>query len=78
MHTMKKEIDDLYFLEVTSKYIILNDSYSGIIIMDFDLNKVNNIELDDDIVIDFSVKHNDEVILFCYENECAFYVNLEN
>lgn len=78
MHTMKKEIDDLYFLEITSKYIILNDGYSGIIIMDFDLNKVNNIEFDDDIVIDFSAKHNDEVILFCYENECAFYVNLEN
>lgn len=77
MQTIKKEIEDLYYLEVTSKYVVVNDSYHGIRVMDFDMNKVKNIELDEDIVISFSVKHEDELLLFCYENECAFYVNLE-
>lgn len=77
MQIIKKEIEDLYYLEVTSKYIVVNDLYHGINIMDFDLNMVRSIELEEDIVINFSIKHEDELLLFCYENECAFYVNLK-
>ena len=77
MQTIKKEIEDLYYLEVTRNYIVVNDAYHGINVMSFDLNIVRNIELEEDFVINFSVKHNDELLLFCYENECAFYVNLK-
>lgn len=77
MNTQKKEIEDLYFLEVTANYVVVNDSYHGLSVMNFDLNLVGNVELEDDIVINFSVKHEDELLLFSYENECAFYVNLK-
>lgn len=77
MQTIKKEIEELYYLEVTSNYVVVNDAYHGISIMNFDLNMVRSIELEEDIVISFSIKHEDELLLFCYENECAFYVNLK-
>lgn len=77
MQTIKKELEELYYLEVTSNYVVVNDEYHGISIMNFDLNMVKSIELEDDIVIGFSIKHEDELLLFCYENECAFYVNLK-
>lgn len=77
MQAIKKEIDDMYYLETTSNYIVVNDAYHGIIILDFALNTLCNIGLDEDTVINFSIKHKDEMLLFCYENECAFYVNLE-
>lgn len=77
MQTINKEIEELYYLEVTSNYVVVNDAYHGINIMNYDLNMVRNIELEDNIVINFSIKHKDELLLFCYENECAYYVNLK-
>jgi len=77
MKTIKKEIEDLYYLELTANYIAVNDAYHGLSVMDFDLNPVRSIDLEDDTVINSSAKHDDELLLFCYENECAFYVNLK-
>lgn len=77
MRTTKIEINNLNFLDTTSKYVVANDEYHGIIVMDTSLNEVRRIELDDDIVVTCSVKHNDEMLLFCYEEECAFYVDLD-
>lgn len=77
MRTTKKEFSCLNFLDTTSKYVVVNDEYHGIIVIDTSFNEVRRIKLDDDIVVTCSVKHNDEMLLFCYEEECAFYVDLD-
>lgn len=69
---------DLYALESTNNFIITNDGYSGITILDNTLNIVKNIELFDGITIYFIYKHSskDEVLLFCHDNSCMVWVNL--
>ena len=77
METLKKEIDGLLFLDITEDYIVVNDGYHGLMIMDHSMNVVRNIELNDDVVITFSAKNKNKMLLVCYEEECAFYVDLE-
>ena len=74
---LKKEFEELYFIDVTSDYIVLNDCYRGLLILDFDFNIVRGINLGDDIAIGYSITTGNKILLFCYENECAFYVDLE-
>ena len=78
MHLIKKEIDALYYLDITTKYVVINDKYNGIIVMDFSFNIIRYIELEEDFIIEFSAKNKDEMLLLCYEHNCAFYVCLEN
>ncbi len=74
---LKKEFEELYFIDVTSDYIVLNDCYRGLFILDFDFNIVRAIELGDDIVIGHSITSDNKILLFCYENECIFFVDLD-
>jgi len=77
METLKKEIEELNFLGLTEDYIVVNDEYHGLIIMDHSMNEVRKIELNDDVVVTTSVTDKNKMLLFCYEEECAFYVDIE-
>lgn len=74
---LKKEIEELYFIDVTSDYVVVNDQYQGVLILDFDFNIVKALKLGDDIAIGHSIVFDNKMLLFCYENECVFYVDLD-
>lgn len=74
---LKKEIEELYFIDVTSNYVVVNDHYQGILILDFDLNIIKSLKLNDDIIISYSITNHNKMLLFCYENECIFFVDLD-
>ncbi len=83
MMNIEKKIElktnkDLYVLETINNFVITNDGYSGITILDNNLNLVKNIPLFDGIIIYFVYKHflKSEILLYCCDNTCIVWVNL--
>lgn len=68
--------NDIYFIEIVQDKIIINDNYDGIIILDSQFNIIKKIKLLDDMVIDTSFSKNNEIILYCYENRCFIYLDI--
>lgn len=68
--------NDIYFIEIVQDKIIINDNYEGVIILDGQLNIVKKFELLDDMVVDVSFIKNSEVVLYCYENQCFIYLDI--
>ena len=70
--------NDTYFLEILENKIIINDNYHGILIFDLEMNFKKAINIFEDIVVyDSYVINNEELILFCPENEKMVYVDCE-
>ncbi|NYC30620.1 hypothetical protein [Clostridium saccharobutylicum] len=81
---MKKQIkefikNDIYFMEVLSDKIIINDNYNGILVFDKNLELIKKLEIFEDITIYYSFVNNigGEILLFCPNNECIVYINIE-
>lgn len=70
--------NDVYFLQTISDRILVNDNYNGILIYDFNLKLINKIFLFDQMVISSSINNNSQILLFCEENECIVYINLNS
>ncbi|KAA6473044.1 hypothetical protein [Bacillus swezeyi] len=70
---------DIYFMEVFSDNIVINDDYEGITVLDAHLNVIKEIGLED-IVIDASFKNTltEELALFFHDEQRLFYFNLKN
>jgi len=77
MQQKKKEIEELYFIDLTSDYVVVNDQYQGVLILDYDFNIIKSLKLSDDIIISHSITFDNKMLLFCYENECVFFVDLD-
>lgn len=71
-------IEDLYFLELTDDFVVVNDRYQGLLVMDCTMQIVKKIFIMDDLLIDSAITHENKLILFCYDNECIVFVNLED
>jgi len=69
--------NDIYFIEVVSDKIVINDNYDGIFILDNELNIITSIKLLKDMVIDTSFIKEKEIVLYCYENQCLVHLNVE-
>ncbi|WP_291584053.1 hypothetical protein [Clostridium sp. UBA6640] len=71
--------NDIYFIEILSDKIIINDNYNGILILDNNLELIKKLEVFDDITIysSFSNNVNEEILLFCPDNECMVYIDLK-
>lgn len=68
---------DIYFMDITEDKIIVNDNYEGILVFDTNMNLLKEMQIFDDISIYTSYfLGNDEMILFCPENEKIVYINL--
>lgn len=81
---MKRQIkeftqNDIYFMEVLSDKIIINDNYNGILVFDKNLELIKKLEIFEDITIYYSFVNNigGEILLFCPDNECIVYINIE-
>lgn len=72
--------DDIYFLEVVSDKIVINDNYKGIQIIDKNLNIIKKLEIFNDMTIysSYISTSSKEILFFCPDNECVVYVDLEN
>lgn len=69
--------NDIYFMEVVKEKIIINDNYDGVLILDSDLNILKSIKLLEEMSIDMSFVNNQEIVLYCYENQCLIYINID-
>jgi len=71
---------DVYMVEATKDKIIINDGYLGITVLNYQLEKVKDIRLFDDLIIDFVFqrKTNNELLLYCFENKCLIFIDLNN
>ena len=70
--------NDIYFFEVISNKIVINNNYKGIIILDNNLDELKQLNIFDHMMIySCYINENDEeLLLFCEENKCLVYVNL--
>ncbi len=78
MDILKNFNNNIYFLDVISNKIIINDNYDGIIILDELLNEIKNIKLIDQLIIETSFIKGSDIILFDYESQRFIYLNTKS
>lgn len=72
--------NDIYFIQTISDKIIVNDNYDGVLILDNNLNLIKVLKIFEGITVysSFLNNINEEILLFCPDNECMVYINLTN
>jgi len=72
--------NDVYFMQAVQDKIIINYGYGGIEILDCNLKSIKKINIFDDIVIHSTYVNSksNELLLYCPENGCFVYVNLND
>lgn len=72
--------NDMYFLEIVADKIVVNDNYSGVLILDRNLNVLKSLPLIEGIRIYTSYTNpiNEEILLYCPDNNIIVYVNLKD
>ncbi|APC40576.1 hypothetical protein [Clostridium estertheticum] len=75
----KQNDNDIYFIGNLADKIIINDNYNGILILDNNLELIKKLEIFDDITVysHFINNVDEEILLFCPDNECMVYINVE-
>lgn len=75
----KQSDNDIYFIQIISDKIIINDSYDGILLLDGNLDLIKRLKIFDGITIYSSFINNidEEILLFCPDNECMVHINLQ-
>ncbi|MEO3943961.1 hypothetical protein [Gorillibacterium sp. CAU 1737] len=78
MRNHSQNDNDIYFLEVVSNKIVVNNNYDGIQIFDNDLKLISKVNILDELTIysSFNNYENEEILLFCPENEFIVYIDL--
>jgi len=75
-----QDINDMYFFRIVDKTIIINDNYSGVLILNENFAILKTLKLLEGIVIYSSYVNsiNKEILLYCPDNEAIVYINLKN
>lgn len=75
----KRIIDnDIYFFEIVGERLVVNNNYKGILVFNYNFELLKEIEIYDDLVIDFSIKCDNRILLICSENEKVVSIDLTN
>lgn len=76
----RQKDNDVYFFQIVSDKIIINDNYIGILILDSNLDLIKSLTIFDGITVYSSYvnNYNEELLLFCPDNDCIVHVNLKN
>ena len=70
--------NDTYFLQTVGNFIVINDDYNGVIIMDSDFERIDNISIMEDLCIYNSVVIDENLLLlFCPDNEKFVLVDIK-
>ena len=74
-----QDINDMYFFRSVDKTVIINENYSGVLILNEDFKILKTLKLFEGIVIYSSYVNsiNREVLLYCPDNEAIVYINLK-
>lgn len=77
---IKIEDNDLYILDIIGNYILINNDYQGISVLNTNLEKIKDISIFEDIAIYSIYKAfiDDKILLYCPDNKCLVYVNLKS
>ena len=72
--------NDIYFLENVGNKIIINDNYSGILVLNNKLKVINKISFVEEITIYSSYINttNEEILLYCPDNSIFVYINVKS
>lgn len=72
--------NDVYFMQAVKDKIIINYGYSGIEVLDCNLKSIKKLNIFNDIVIHSTYVNSkfNELLLYCPENGCFVYVNLND
>jgi hypothetical protein len=68
--------NDIYLLEVVSDKVVINDNYTGLIVLDSALKTVRRHHIMDEIVFEDSFTWGDGMLLHCIENDCFVYLDM--
>lgn len=73
-----KNDNDIYFLETTNNKTIINYNYNKLLIIDNRFKSLKEIDLLNEVNIYSSyTSNNEELLLFCPDNQCMVYVDIE-
>lgn len=70
--------NDVYFMEIVGKKIVVNDNYNGIMIFDNNLKLIKKLFLIEELAIYSSFSSTNELLLFCPDNNCLIYINIQS
>ena len=72
--------NDIYILERTKDKIIINNNYQGLIFLNYNLEKIKNLNLFEGLLIYsiFQKKIDNELLLYCPENNCLIFIDLNS
>ena len=77
MSYIKSFDKDIYFLEIVGDKIIINDDYSGISVLDFELNLIKRVNIMEGLIVYSAFDNGKSILLFCPDNACVVYVDME-
>jgi len=77
MEVMELMNNDVYFMEIVDDLVVINDNYHGLLIFEHNFAKIFQVELFEKLMIYSAFKHGKEILLFCPDNKCLVYVNIE-
>ncbi len=69
--------NDIYFMEIIGKWVIINNDYTGIMILDNHLQLIKKLFLIQELMIYSSFSSSSELLLFCPDNNCLIYINIK-
>lgn len=76
MNSVEFQNNDIYFMEILEEMIVINDNYRGLFVLNSRFKKICEIELFEGLTIYSSFKYKSKLLLFCSENNCLVYVDL--
>lgn len=75
---MNFDNNDVYFMENLEDVLVINDNYSGVILLNKHLEIMKKLALFNGLMIYSSFKYKNEILLYCHENSCFVYINTES
>jgi hypothetical protein len=69
--------NDIYFMEVVSDKVVVNDGYEGVHVLDGELNTVWRPRVMDGLMIYTSFVNGPDLVLHCVENDCLVHLNVD-
>jgi hypothetical protein len=68
--------NDIYFMEVLSDKVVVNDGYEGLLVLDSRLKTVCKHRVMNGLMIDVAFKKGSEVLVYCHENRIFVHMDV--
>jgi hypothetical protein len=68
--------NDIYLLVTTEDYIVINNNYGGLFVLNQNLEKIRDIELTDESIIDCAFSNENKLLMFCSERNVLIFADL--